>query len=306
MTTIPIKPLNQLNEPTSDGKPDENREFNCVPDSLAMVFNWLLKTNKYHGDLLKDAACGQGYVGFTAASEYVSFARSQGIKLYPVEGYGMQLVQLIHQYLAKGLPVVATEPDPYVNPSKGWSHVILFYADQPGQLTAMDPYGAHPVTRSDKDWAAILQFHEIWIGELLPGVHPITMSNYQVPTGWRDDGTTLLAPNNIAVVKGFREWILDPTHNWHPSNFPLQPEEGITQLEISNPALGSGTWQPFRWTVLEWTTGRGVFEMWTGQELVALRKLREQNLPTLRQILASAKLMSDSANHLVEQLNALQ
>src|SRR5580765_731810 len=37
-----------------------------------------------------------------------------------------------------------------------------------------------------------------------------------IPQGWKDDGHTLTAPNNIDVVLGFRDWIL--SHNWDAGN----------------------------------------------------------------------------------------
>lgn len=90
-----------------------------------------------------------------------------------------------------------------------------------------------------------------------------------VPQGWKDDGKTLTAPNGHRVVLGFRDYVLN--HNWDANNQPLEEEAGRDPLEDSNPALGAGTWQPFTWTVLEYTTSRGVFEAWTGQELVKAR-----------------------------------
>ncbi|HZS78199.1 MAG TPA: hypothetical protein VFA41_16425 [Ktedonobacteraceae bacterium] len=94
-----------------------------------------------------------------------------------------------------------------------------------------------------------------------------------IPDGWRDDGTTLTAPNGHKVVRGFREYVL--SHNWHPENVPLQEEMGRTPLEDSNPALGSGTQQIFNWTVLEWTPARGIFIAWVGQELLRVRMDKE-------------------------------
>ena len=92
-----------------------------------------------------------------------------------------------------------------------------------------------------------------------------------VPTGWHDDGKTLTAPNNIVVVHGFRDFVL--ANQWDASNYPLEAEHGQSPLELSNPSLGNGTQQVFRWTTLEWTSSRGVFVAWVGQELLALRGL---------------------------------
>jgi hypothetical protein len=90
-----------------------------------------------------------------------------------------------------------------------------------------------------------------------------------IPHGWRDDGTTLTAPNGHKVVLGFRRYVL--THAWDSTNVPLEEENGRSPLEEAHPALGSGTQQIFNWTTLEWTRARGVFVAWTGPELLKLR-----------------------------------
>lgn len=94
-----------------------------------------------------------------------------------------------------------------------------------------------------------------------------------VPTGWKDDGHTLTAPNGIPVILGFRQYVL--THSWNPSNYPLEPEVGLNPLEESDPALGGGTQQVFRWIVLEWTPSRNVFVSFVGQELMTVRADRD-------------------------------
>ncbi len=92
-----------------------------------------------------------------------------------------------------------------------------------------------------------------------------------IPTGWHDDSHTLTAPNGIPVRLGFRDYVL--ARNWDANNWPLQAEEGRAQIELSNPDLGAGTWQPFKWKVLEYTPSHGVFEAWCGAELLVTRKL---------------------------------
>ncbi len=94
-----------------------------------------------------------------------------------------------------------------------------------------------------------------------------------VPTGWHDDGHTLTAPNGIQVTLGFRQYVL--THSWNSNNYPLEPAVGLTPLEESDPALGGGTQQVFRWIVLEWTPSQNVFVSWVGQELMAVRADRD-------------------------------
>jgi N-acetyl-anhydromuramyl-L-alanine amidase AmpD len=95
------------------------------------------------------------------------------------------------------------------------------------------------------------------------------VSTMTVPQGWHDDGQTLAAPNGIGVVRGFRQYVL--ANQWDKDNWPLQAEEGRNPLELSNPDLGGGTQQVFRWTTLEWTGQHGVFVAWAGEEILALR-----------------------------------
>jgi len=105
-----------------------------------------------------------------------------------------------------------------------------------------------------------------------------------VPQHWHDNGKTLTAPNGHKVTQGFRDYIL--SHSWDANNYPLEEEHTQTPLEISDPALGTGTQQIFRWAGLEWTPQRGVFVSWIGQELLALRAQKAQlttEIATLKQ-----------------------
>jgi hypothetical protein len=94
-----------------------------------------------------------------------------------------------------------------------------------------------------------------------------------VPTGWKDDGHILTAPNGQQVTLGFRDYVL--RHSWDPNNYPLEPAVGANPLEESNPSLGGGTQQVFRWTMLEWTPSRNVFVSYIGQELMTVRAERD-------------------------------
>lgn len=99
-------------------------------------------------------------------------------------------------------------------------------------------------------------------------------SHVGVPTGWSDDGTTLKSPNGVAVVLGFRDWILG--HAWDPNDWPLETEKEHDPLELSNTALGAGQRQVFRITTLEYTVKTGVFVAWVGQELLWTESLLSQ------------------------------
>lgn len=108
-----------------------------------------------------------------------------------------------------------------------------------------------------------------------------------IPIGWHDDGTTLTAPNGLQVVLGFRQHIL--THQWSSDNFPIELEHEQSPLEISNVALGKGTQQLFRLSMLGYTPALGVFEEYLGVELLALRAQMASipNLPALKALIAS-------------------
>lgn len=80
-----------------------------------------------------------------------------------------------------------------------------------------------------------------------------------VPEGWRDDGATLTAPNGIAVVRGFRAFIL--AHAWDADDLPLAPEAG-------GPTHSA---QLFARTELVWHPQSGVRRAPLGAELLAAR-----------------------------------
>lgn len=98
-----------------------------------------------------------------------------------------------------------------------------------------------------------------------------------IPTGWRDDGTTLTAPNGHRVVLGLRAYVLAHP-GWAPENVPLQEEERRDVVEWHNPGLGVGSRQLFLRTALRWNNAaEGVKEVDLGADLLAA----EQHLATL-------------------------
>ena len=157
-------------------------------------------------------------------------------------------------------------------------------ADESGGITGH--YSIDPVNRSrcpgTYPWDLLWSF--------LKG----DMNHMGVPTGWTDDGSTLTAPNGIGVRTGFRDYILN--HAWDPGNWPLQPEQGLTPLEISNPALGGGTQLVCRWTTLEWTDKTGVFVAWSGQELLAMRNLATNYVNQIKSLQAQLAQASQAGN----------
>jgi len=111
-----------------------------------------------------------------------------------------------------------------------------------------------------------------------------------IPANWTDDGTTLTAPNKIPVTLGFRDHVLNSS--WDSNNWPLEPAQHLDLVEQSNPSLGSGQVQTFRWKRLEYTSAAGVFEGWLGQELLWNERQVDQlqALPAVSNVLAVNKL----------------
>jgi hypothetical protein len=93
-----------------------------------------------------------------------------------------------------------------------------------------------------------------------------------IPTGWKDDGKTLVAPNGVPVVKGFRDYVL--AHSWDANNWPLAAEKVVASgsFEPGNAAIGPGSRQDFRLTSLGWTQARNVYMIYVGQDIRALEQ----------------------------------
>jgi hypothetical protein len=162
--------------------PDPNGGWDCVEASVGVCLLWYLGLNQWteqiNPDALKNAAYGDYYTGGTSAGRLVSFCRALGLHLYPIDGTPAQLVQTAHQLIESGRPAIFTEPDPYSsNPND--SHVCVFFADGPGNLTALDPFpvpNGASVQRTDAAWQARLLFNQLWtmepLGEDIPMLQP--------------------------------------------------------------------------------------------------------------------------------------
>ena len=117
-----------------------------------------------------------------------------------------------------------------------------------------------------------------------------------IPEGWHDNGATLVAPNGVAVVRGFREWIL--AHPWDAMNYPLAVERTLPSIEPGNPSIGAGSRQDFRMTSLGWTTSKNVYVIWVGQDIVALQTQVAKLEAQLKQVAPTidlAALKADAA-----------
>lgn len=157
--------VKQTTTTTGDGQPSENANYDCVAASICACCRWHLNQPEnaiFNPDHFKDVAAGQGYVGGTAAKQYISFVASLGVRLRSIQGTPAALIGVTRQQLHDQHPVIFTEPSPY---AAGWWHVCVFYKDDGTHLTALDPWLGAPVTKTYAQWQAILQENQIWVTE---------------------------------------------------------------------------------------------------------------------------------------------
>jgi hypothetical protein len=225
--------------------------MDCVPTSIAASLQYLTG-KQYTGEELVHAVYGKNYKGGTAAIEYVSYCAKAGVKLSAISSNDPNyLVQQAHAQLALGHPALCTIPSSYTPPADrfnpGLSHCVVFYKDSPGVLAAMNPWQAFTQANTDSWWAARFCFGQVWIME------KGSMSG--IPQGWKDNGSTLVAPNGKAITLGFRGWVL--AHDWRADNAPLENAHGSD---------AGGTEQAFLNVRLRWTDKTGVYEQPYGQD----------------------------------------
>lgn len=135
-----------------------------------------------------------------------------------------------------------------------------------------------------------------------------------IPTGWKDDGVTLTAPNGVPVVKGFRDEFMKDAGLFSVLGEPLGAEYGAASIEPGNPAIGAGTRQDFQMGSLGWTQAKGVYRVWIGQDFRALAaevaQLKQPGGPSippeLQGILAEAANALAPFAHLASDVASLQ
>lgn len=132
---------------------------------------------------------------------------------------------------------------------------------------------------------------------------PTTPSHIYVPAGWKDDGTTLLAPNGYKVILGFREYVLRDA-SWDAQNWPLENEHTFSQPANNASSEEGGTQQLFRQTILEWTAKAGVYTAWIGEALLALRN--QPASPLSADLVAQLTTISQQLQPLCSAYNAIQ
>ncbi len=182
--------------------------------------------------------CGHNWNFDTISIENIKYANDNSDTLTP--GQWSMLVKLVRDIcLRNGIPMVkATSYD---------TGGVIGHFD-------LDPFNRARCPGTF-DW-------DLFIKEL----------NMGVPTGWSDDGTALHNPaNGFVVTQGFRQYVLN--HPWDAGNVPLENVHAANPVEESNPKLGAGTVQVFRFDRLEWISSNNtVFRGWMGQELLFVEK----------------------------------
>ncbi|GEM_PF-2014530 len=222
-----------------------------VPEDVAWIGNWLKEYSKGSVALKHVAVPGyqeiiesvnRGHVAIGGFSDYVN----------------LQLVDGSHPYEWN---------DPH-----GLSHIVLIvgYDDETQAVVVHDPLRSASGQPADYSWQSFqaAQFYvlsEVSGPSLLLSGHGESTS---APVGWSDDGQILTAPNGVPVVGGFREWVL--THAWESQNWPLTAARQMDAIEWGYPSSGPGARQDFRIVSLGQPTGQDVYQIWVGQDIVAL------------------------------------
>lgn len=92
-----------------------------------------------------------------------------------------------------------------------------------------------------------------------------------VPAGWKDDGTTLIAPNGKQVHTGFRTRILNDS-TWQAGDQPVTDELTVDHIEMRPGGDNSRGQTQFTMNhQFGWYPARGVFDTELGPEAVWLR-----------------------------------
>lgn len=233
--------VSQLDTKTLDAKPLANKYFNCV---LCCVMSTIYYFHpEWRGKIdvnsMLDEVLGANHTGGSDAFDFVAYAAKHGVKLSSTGNLNpAQQIMASHRYIQQGIPVIFTQEDGYVNTNlpqyKNWTHATVWFKEIPNGLACADSLGdgthiigARVVEKSDSEWMSRLRGSVLWIAEnKVVTSQPTQPTQVQpaikIPQGWRDDGTTLIAPTGFRALHGFRDFIL--THNWNSSNSLVSDE----------------------------------------------------------------------------------
>ena len=159
-------------------------------------------------------------------------------------------------------------------------------ADATGGITGH--YSIDPQSR--KECPGNYPWNELWA--YLKGA-----THMPVPTGWKDTGTELIAPNKHYFVSGFRDHVLNAP-SWDATDEPLEEEQKVSQVEL-HANSGPGTRQLTNGRLLIWTPTKGVKESACGAEIAKcyniIASLEQQN-KTLSAQIATLKATTPPAS----------
>lgn len=144
---FPAPLVDQLNEPTMDGGPDEAAQSNCVPACLSSALMGFYPGKPYDGDELRDAVYGEGSAGGTDPVRYIPYLASQGVLTTEYDSAdGWALVHTIVAGLQRHEPVTGAIPSMWATApadpvhAVGSTHEVLWCDFDGANLTAMNPW----------------------------------------------------------------------------------------------------------------------------------------------------------------------
>ncbi len=158
--------------------PDPNGDFDCVEASVGSAILWYEGKNQWDEtidpDALKIAAYGEYYTGGTSAARLTAICQKLGYNLYPIDNVSaVAAIQKAHELISSGKPAIFTQQDDYSS-NPDYTHVCVFFADGPGNLTCLDPFplpNGVILQKTDSQWAARLRSTQLWT------IEPINTSN---------------------------------------------------------------------------------------------------------------------------------
>lgn len=198
-------PINQLQEATKDGRPDENPQNNCTFASLAWIVRDIGSETDCDGDELHDECEGQGATGpyDPTNAKFIAAAARRGVTLSVYRGTGAQLVAKLHAVLASGggdalinIPSQwGTPPADPLHPS-GSTHCVAVAYSLTGGLRCMNPWGGFWHDGDDAYWAARICYGYILIATASAATTPPPPPSTGPSTGQTDEPGALWIPTS--------------------------------------------------------------------------------------------------------------
>ncbi len=152
-------PLGQLNSPTKDGQPDEDKNDNCGEDGLAWIVRDIGNEPDCVPDEIHDEVLGQGVIGGSDLLDpndssrlnpkYVAAAMKRGIQLTLFRGTQAQLIAKCHEVMGYAAGDVLANfggGSQYLNKFadpvhfNGFGHICVIAHSITGGLELMDPW----------------------------------------------------------------------------------------------------------------------------------------------------------------------